>query len=443
MASVNDAHASATWGALQVSVAVVVLLQVWRVHELFPELAIHGLPILTTVVAVTLFALSKDLGRQLRALNHPIVRTGVGIVLLVALSVPGSLYPGLSMSFLMKDYVRSVLLMVLVAASVRGLADLRRFAWVQLAGVTLFSAVIVARAEMGADGRLRDLAYYDANDLAMLIVCSLPLILLLWRRPAGLVGRALLAGATVFLMVTLGKTGSRGGFLGFLAVAAYLLLRLRGISGAKRVATVAVLVTMLGLLASDQYFDRIETILHPSTDYNWSGKSETGRMEVWKRGIGYMLDHPVFGVGASAFQVAEGTLSTEARERERYGGRQGFKWSAAHDSFIQIGAEVGVLGLIAFTALLWRTFRVLARVQRGSDGEAVVVAQILTGSLIAFVVTAIFLSQAYSAYLYTLLGMILGLGKVAPPAYTRARGVAPGGWPHRVGVPGASIPDLR
>jgi O-antigen ligase len=410
------------WDALQVALMVLVSLQVWRVHELFPSLAIHGLPILMTVIALTLLLLGRDPRRRLSALNHPVVRAAVGILALAALSVPGSLYPSRSLNFLLKDYSRTVLLMVLVAASVRGFADLRRYAWLQLGGVTLFAAVIVGRAQMGADGRLRDLAYYDVNDLAMLIVCSLPLVLYLWRRPAHAWARVVLAAATVFLLVALGKTGSRGGFLGFVAVGGYLLLRLRGVSTLQRIGTVALLATLLGTVASDKYFDRIETIFHPSADYNWSGKSETGRMEIWKRGMGYMLDHPLLGVGAAAFPVAEGTLAPEALEQRRYG--RGFKWSAPHNSFVQVGAELGIGGLILFVALLAAAFGTLARLRRVRVPEIAVVAQVFTASLVAFVVTASFLSQAYSAYLYTLLGMILGLAKIVslaqPPVPARA-----------------------
>src|SRR2546429_3766491 len=121
--------------------------------------------------------------------------------------MPGYLYPGYSMNFLFKDYGRTVLLMLLVAASVRGFADLRRYAWLQLGGVTLFSAVVLARAQMGADGRLRDVAYYDVNDLALLIVCTLPLVLYLWRRPEGLVSRVVLFAVPAFPLVLLGITG--------------------------------------------------------------------------------------------------------------------------------------------------------------------------------------------------------------------------------------------
>lgn len=402
------------WYALHVALMVLVFLQVWHIHKLFPRLAVPGAPILATIVAVLVVVLDRDPRRRVSGLNQPVVRIALGILLLVALSVPGSLWPGYSLSLLLKDFLRSVILMLLVAASVRGLADLRRLAWLQVAGVTLFSAVVLARADLGREGRLDAAAFfYDANDLAMLIVCTLPLVLFLWRRPAGRVERLLLGAATVLLMLTFGLTASRGGFLGFLAVAGYLLFRLRGISRATRLGSVAALALLLVVLASDRYFARIQTMLHPSTDYNWIGQSNTGRMAIWERGVEYMLSHPITGLGIGMFPRAEGTLAPEARALRWYG--RSFQWSAPHNSFIQIGAEVGVLGLILFVALLVSAYRTLAATRRWSSGELAVVAQLLTGSLVGFVVTASFLSQAFSAYLYALLGMIVGTARIASP----------------------------
>src|SRR5437867_11698596 len=97
--------------------------------------------------------------------------------------------------------------------------------------------------------------------------------------------------------MALGRTGSRRGFLAFVVVAGYLLAGFRGIATSKRIAAVSLLAILLVALASDRYFARIQTILNPSADYNWRGKSKTGRMEVWKRGIDYMMTNPVLGVG--------------------------------------------------------------------------------------------------------------------------------------------------
>lgn len=405
------------------TLGLLVFIHVWRIHDLFPVPGVRGLPTVAMLVVLLVFGLDRDPRRRWSRLNQPVIRAALGIFLLGMLSIPGSLYPRFSLDFMLKSYLWIFVLMLLVAASIRGLADLRRLAWIQLAGVTLLSAVIIARAQILSDGRLYNLDYYDVNDLATLIVCTLPLTVYLWRRPTGLPARVLLAAATVFLMMALGKTGSRGGFLGLLAVAAYLLLRFHAISRVKRVGAVALLAALLVVVADDSYFERMQTILHPSTDYNWSGKSETGRVEVWKRGLGYMASHPLLGVGARAFGIAEGTLSPEARELERRG--RGFKWSAAHNAFIEIGAELGVLGMILFVALLGGAFRLLARVQRGPPAEATSLAQALIGSLVGFIVTALFLSQAYSAYLYTLLGMSVGLARIASPMRARVRPAGP------------------
>src|SRR5256714_595532 len=136
------------WDVLQIALTGLILLQVWRVHDLFRVLAFPGLPVLATAVSVGLFLLSRAVWSRVTSLNHPIARTALGLVLIAALSVPGSLYPSHSMSFLLKDYLRSVILMLLIAGSIRGLTDLRRFAWVHVLGLTVLSAVILSRASI-------------------------------------------------------------------------------------------------------------------------------------------------------------------------------------------------------------------------------------------------------------------------------------------------------
>ena len=133
-------------------------------------------------------------------------------------------------------------------------------------------------------------------------------------------------------------------------------------------------------------------------------------MSVWKRGIGYMVGRPITGVGAGAFPVAEGTISPLAKVQD-YG--VGLKWSAAHNSFVQVGAELGFPGLVVFLALL---FAGLARARRAvtlglavGDQRAAAMGDALAASLVGFAVSGFFLSEAYAAYVYSVIGIAIGL----------------------------------
>ena len=74
--------------------------------------------------------------------------------------------------------------------------------------------------------------------------------------------------------------------------------------------------------------------------------------------------------------------------------------------------------MLCFLALLYSAFRALRRVDRlgrrlpGSAPPAAL-AQALIATLLAYCIGGFFLSQAYSPLLYAVLGMIVGLVKVA------------------------------
>ena len=148
-------------------------------------------------------------------------------------------------------------------------------------------------------------------------------------------------------------------------------------------------------------------------DYNHT--SETGRTQIWRRGVGYMLRHPVLGVGPENFPIAEGTISPLA-ERQRSG--IGVRWNAPHNTLLQVGAEMGFPGLALFTAIFVVTFRSLrtpvrrdAIVDAGEGPHEMT--QVLRAALIGFIVGAFFLSLAYAEMLYTLIALAVGLQKVS------------------------------
>src|SRR2546422_8790714 len=160
------------------------------------------------------------------------------------------------------------------------------------------------------------------------------------------------------------RTGSRGGFLALLGVGLFFLVGYSSLHVGWRVLGTVLLALVFSLSASDSYWKRMQTILHPKQDYNYT--QSVGRWQIWRRGIGYMLQRPFFGVGAANFSTAEGRISPLARLQER---GIGVQWAAAHNSFIQVGAELGVPGLVFFLGMVITTFGALRTARRAERSE--------------------------------------------------------------------------
>lgn len=399
-------------GDLLIYVLVAALLgHVWRLQDLFGILAKLKFVAIVSLAALSLYIIDSDPRRSLGRIKGPILKYVLAIFVLMIISVPGSVYPGLSFNFVLQDHSKTLLLLLLLAGAVRTLHDVDLLLWGQVLGVAIYSTYVLAFVDVGMSGRLGDLAYYDANDLGMLIVCTIPVVIYFVKNGNGWVQRLLALGLLPLLLKTIIKTGSRGAFLGFAAVLFFMVFTFRAFPRRVRYGTAAALIALMVFTAGETYWESMRTLLDPQQDYNWSGNADEGRMEIWKRGIGYMLRYPV-GVGANAFPVAEGMISPLAG-RQDYG--IGLKWSAAHNSFVQIGAELGGLGLILFVVLLatlfkfcWRLDRTKAMAYRSETG----LGQVLCASLVGYLVVGFFLSQAYAPFLYSTIGIVLGIAKV-------------------------------
>ena len=409
------APAAATWDPLLVAIAIMVLMYVWRLQQLYLVLRIVPVTQLATLVALALWAIDTDPRRTLAGtLKSRVMRLVLALAGVTMLSVPGGVYPTHSWLFLRGEYASTLLFLILVAASIRTVRDVVRLVLVHLMGALVYSVWVLTHSDGGRLGG----PYYDPNDLALLLVGALPFALFFLRQRQALVGRLVSLSFLIFLVVLILQTGSRGGFLALVAVMLYVLVRFRAIPLKIRVvAAVAGVGTML-LLGSDEYWGRMQTLAHPTQDYNWAGNSSAGRVEIWKRGMGYMVSSP-FGVGVRQFHVAEGFSEESLRSQEA---GVGFKWSQAHSSFVQIGAELGILGLATFVLLFANAIKTMASLPPPSDSTsrdeeaAPACGQALAGSLVAFVVAGSFLTHGYSEYLYFVLGMVIGMQKLASKA---------------------------
>ncbi len=406
--------ADGTWDLLLICVAAYVLSSIGRIHQLFPILNALKPVVLTGAAATGLYLLDQSRARRLSALATPTTKCLLLLLLWVALSVPGALYPGLAFTLLTDSFVKTFVLFVLIVGSVRGFRDTERLAFAYFAAAALYAAVVFQRFNVdGSSWRLGGLYYYDANDFATFAVSAIPLGFYFalgqrrWAlRLAGVLG-------VITLLITIVWSGSRGGFTALLAVAAFTLFRFTALRKTARAIGAAVVIITVFATASDAYWTQMRTILTPDEDYNRT--ADEGRWKIWERGVAYMLQHPVLGVGAANFPVAEGTISPLARRTEI---GLGVKWGAAHNSFVQVGAELGVPGLLLLVAFLAGGFGALARVSRQARGASPPrasppqLAQALTASLVGWVVGAVFLSLAYADMMYALVGLATALSRV-------------------------------
>jgi O-antigen ligase len=401
------------WDLLLVSVAAYILASIGRVHQLYAFLLPLKPALVGGILAITLYAFGATGARRPDTLWTGPTKYTFLILLWIAFSIPGALWQSASFLLLTDDFIKTAVMFVVILGAVRTFADVERLSVVYFLSAVIYAWVVFTR--FGPDaGRNGGLVYYDANDFAVFEVTALPIGMYLLVGQKRAVLRAVGAVGIALLLITFVRTGSRGGFLALLGAGVFFFFGYGSIRTAWRVVGVAAGVILFSMVASESYWERMRTIMNPKDDYNYT--SETGRWKIWKRGVGYMVTNPVFGVGANNFSTAEGRLSGIAAELQSR--NIGMKWSTAHNSFVQIGAELGVPGLLFFCGMLWSTFALLRAVVRGAaragarDSPPPALAHALMMGVAAFVVGSLFLSLAYQGMIYTLAALGAALWKV-------------------------------
>ena len=337
---------------------------------------------------------------------------------LACISAPFGISLGASGSFLLHTYASVLLYAFLLFIGIRCARELYTLVWAFVVGIALLVwqalAIFHLAPVIGTSvERLAEMYSYDANDLGCVLMVGLVLTTLTFltaQRKGKVASAALLVG----IGVALARSGSRGAFLGLLGTGFALLLSLKRVSVVKRIAFVVVVVVGLAVAAPPGYWTQISTVLSPTKDYNWD--SSEGRVEIWRRGVGYMLDHPVFGIGINNFERAEGTISDKVR---RSFAGDPIRWTAPHNSFVQVAAELGIPGLILWTSLVVGAIVGVVRLRRrlprewphGDPEERFLyLATILVPlAVVGFAITAFFLSFAYLDPIYVLAAFVSGL----------------------------------
>ena len=222
----------------------------------------------------------------------------------------------------------------------------------------------------------------EANDFAYVLATVLPLGVYLIARG----GRARPAWvlATVVITAAILGTLSRGAIVSLVVVAAWLTIRGRVSlrSAALTVLGLGAIVGVAFIFQRDFLADRL------AAKGVVAGDNVESRWALWRGALEMAGDHPVLGVGTGLyrFRAAEYVVDDPLHMVE----------PVAHNGYVEVLAENGVLGLLALAAFLVGTWLLLrkgrlAAFDAGDPGfEHLVTA--LQASFIAAVVGAAFLS---------------------------------------------------
>lgn len=383
-------------------------LSIGRVHELFDVLTPLHI-VLVIGVASIILALLTPADERHPVLAQREVRLVLALAGLAIWLTPLSVWPSGSVTFLIGTYSKLVVFVVLIVALATSPRVVRNLIWSVLAGVALLGAFTIAGTSLMTSrdyvaGRAYASETYDPNDVAMLMVCALPLAVGAALAHRGL-HRLLAAAVTGTCVLATVMTVSRGGFIGLAFVGTLLLFRVGTASFGARLGMLAVMITLLAAAAPPRYWDVMSSIWSPSTA-EAAGYVESGvysRLELWQRGFDLFLENALTGVGIGMYDTADGLI---------YGRRGG--WVTAHNSFLQLAGELGIGGITLFLALLVMSVRNARLVQRLTSGDEALhdlhwMALAIELSLYTYMVVGFALSQAYAWMLYFLVGVATAL----------------------------------
>ena len=396
------------WEASAIVAIVVVSLTTLRLGELLGPVR-YLKPVFTaTLIGIALHLARTAAPAWSRLLSSNAYRMVLLYCLTVVFSFPLSIWRGRTLSTIMV-LPWAIALVTIIGLTRPTVADVDRlFKWTSW--LTAIAAVILVVNGDAVAGRLTSTGSYDPNDLGALFCFGLPLAIgnvLRGRR----IDRVISLGAAVILLVALMKTGSRGALIGLAGGVLALLLAFRMRHVIMIGFLLAVLVPTSWPLLPETMRERALTLLSLEDDYN--ATSNSGRIYLWKRGMLFAVQHPLVGIGAGTFEAQIGN------DFQSQG--SGGAWHTAHNTFVQVAAELGFIGLGALLVLLGIYWSAAGKFW---SWKAPAHRPEYFASLFAYMLCIVFLSHGYSYILFAVFGfsvLLDSLQSSAVPPRGRAR----------------------
>lgn len=362
-----------------------------RPNELFPVLGTSPIVKTITIFVVIIYLFSK-LSTSERT-NLSIEAKGMlAMALLALLFAPLAASPQDSIDTLQEPFIKVVIIFILLSNLIdtreRLLAILKMVViWGGVFGLQAFDSYLKGEFTVrgqrigGSVGGM----FGNPNDLATSLDMLLPFAIALFLIKKG-PSRLIYLACAVVMAIGVVVTFSRGGFLGLLALGAVMLWKL---GRSRRIATIfagVFLVVILSVAMPGGFGSRIASVLNINSDQTGSAQE---RYALLQHTANLAMRHPIIGVGMGNIHI--------------YSIRE----LVAHNAYLEVAAELGFMGLIAYLTVIFAPLITLRRIERntakappGPDREKYYLSIAVQATIVAYLVCSFFSSIEYQWYVY-------------------------------------------
>jgi O-antigen ligase len=336
----------------------------------------------------------------------------------ILVTAPFSIWPGGVVTLFTETFAKVLIVFALMMNTLTTVKRIQQITWliVLCCGYSAARGVFDYARGMNLveDGRLTGAVggiFGNPNDLALNMVAFMPLAaIVVITRGQPTFRRLLAAGFFVLMAATVVFTKSRSGTVGLVAMLIALVVLARAVKPTLVVAVVSIMLIATPFMPAT-FWARMASAFDSEQDATQFTGSREARSVLLQEGIATFLERPLTGVGAGQFV----NYNRPGRKEQ---------WKEAHNVVIQVAADLGIVGVVAFVFLIGRAghaaigLRRLMSPRRNRRDPPVV--QVVTeaerrilhghavalgAALIGWFTCALFASVAYSWTFYYLLAL--------------------------------------
>ena len=349
---------------------------------------------------IALFKLVVGNAPLRRLYEKPPTRWLIALLILFSAGATHSLPAVVSTAY---QHVLSILVLWVTVVTLVGSVPRLRWTVLLAVGSAALASLYTLRQQLtvgiGDPGFRAAGIFSDSNQYALVVGLWIP-IAVLWtfsKRPTW--ERVFCFGSLIVSLLGTLLAASRGGFVGL--TAAFLYLGIRSPRLLRKVAVVGALMIPLLVWSSSSLLTRVR---NPSEG---DQQAQQARLIVWKAGLRMIEAHPLIGVGMHNFKSQVLRYEDESERVE----------SLAHNSYVEIAAEMGIPTLIAFVGLLGATLTALERVRKRSQHlkseQLSLTALGLQAGLISFMFSSFFLSAWFEKMVWLMIFLSIALYRIS------------------------------